>query len=270
MKNRDMLSQQTTWQTSSILSKLRTFIVCALLSTTLFNGYAQIIELKVGPYKVRYQDEDEYRPYLSIDSAELYDFFNLKRDTIIYNNVIPTKLDRGIQITANTGISGLLSNGGFKHYDIDVEFKQQLNDAIYINAGLSAGISAGEYGKQKTPHYRKDQMIEVGVPVSLEVTNLYKDYDKASLYGSVGFIPTFYKTIKIDNSSADKVRNDNVQDFGILVTPRADFGVYIPVFGQAFRIGIYGEYRICCYQNVSIYKKRVSKSILGLNVGLVF
>ena len=270
MKNRDMLSQQTIWRTISTLKKLRTFIVCALLSTTFINVNAQVVELDVGPYTVRYVNEDQFTPMLRIDSVELYDFFNLKRDTVIYNNVIPTKLERGIQITANAGISGLLSKGGFKHYDIRAELKQQLNDAIYLNAGVSVGISTGEYGSQNTPHYRKDQMLEIGIPVSLEVTNLYKGYNQASLYGGVGFIPTFYKTVKIDNSSADKVRNDNVKDFGVLITPRADFGAYIPIFGQVLRIGIYGEYRICCFQNVGIYKKRVSKSILGANLGLVF
>lgn len=258
MKNRD------------ILSKLRTFIVCALLSTITFTVYAQAHgadRFQVGHYNVTYIDRYN-KKITTIDSIDLYELYNLERDTII--NVLPTKFERGVQITTNTGVSGLLKESDFTHYDISGNLKQQLADAMYLNTGVSLGISTGEYGSLKTPHYRKDQMIEIGIPVSLEITNLYQDYKKTSLYGGIGFTPAFYKTTKIDTTSADKVRNSNQKDFGILVSPRADFGAYIPLFGQVFRVGIYGEYRICCFQNISIYKKRVSKSMLGLNVGLVF
>lgn len=269
MKNQDILSRQNNWRPIRILNKLKTFIVCAFLLTTFTNGYAQVDQFRVGPYIVNYIGEDDHPYDLVIDSMQLYDFYHLKRDTVI-NVTTPTKLKRGVQIVANTGVSGLLKDGGFTHYDISGNIKQQLDESIYLNAGLSAGLSTGEYGSKNTPHYRKDQMIEIGIPVSLEVTNIYQDFNKSSLYGGVGFTPTFYKTTKIDDSSADKVKDANVKDFGILVTPRVDFGAYIPVFGQILRVGIYGEYRICCFQNVSIYKKRVSKSVLGVNVGLVF
>lgn len=267
MKNHDVLGQQIDWLQISIFNKLRTLIVCALLSMTFISGYAQsnVISFSVGPYRINVDMETgvhKYEPF--IDPVE---FFEFKKDTII--QVVPTRLERGVQIVANSGVSGLIKNGGFKHYDISGGLKQQLNGAVYLNVGLSAGLSTGVYGSLGTDHYRKDRMIEIGVPVSLEVTNLYQDYEKVSLYGGVGFTPAFYKTTKIDKTSADKVRNANVKDFGLLVSPRFDFGAYIPVFGQVLRVGIYGEYRICCFHNVDIYKKRVSKSILGVNIGIV-
>ena len=241
-----------------------------LMSSTVTAGYAQEIDnFDVGPYEVDYYREGDFVARLR-QGVDLYKFFELERDTII--NIIPEIFEYGVQVNVDMGVLGLIMNSNFNTFGLSGSWKQQIDEKVYYNIGISLGYSTGKYNNDNAynPYTRKDAMLEIGVPISVELTNLYGNYNRASLYGAIGITPAFYSTMSVDESFAEGIKNSGEKDFGFLLSPRVDFGGYIPVSNQKLRIGIYGEYRICCFQSIGIYKKRVSRSLLGVTTGLVF
>ena len=255
---------------NKIVWNIRTLILSVFLFVSIGVGYAQEIDnFIVGPYEVDYKGEGDFHARLR-PGVDLYSFFKLKKDTII--NIVPEQLEHGLQVCVDMDILGTIANSNFNTWGISAGWKQQIGGNIYINGGVSLNYSMGKYisDNRSNSYIREDRMLEFGIPVSLELAHPYSDYNRVSLYGGLGFIPALYSTISVDEISSESLKNRNGKDVGIFVSPRLDFGGYIPVAGQLLRVGIYGEYRICCFQNISIYKKRVSRTIFGVTVGCLF
>lgn len=269
IKDRSLLARISNRQAIQLTS-IKAFLLFTILSATVVVGYAQDIDnFNIGPYEVDYRGMRDYSARLRTD-IDLYSYFKLKRDTII--NIIPERFEHGVQINVDMGVLGLIMNSNFNTFGLSGSWKQQIDEKVYYNAGVSLGYSTGKYSNDNAynPYTRKDGMLEIGIPVSVELTNLYSSYKRPSFYGAIGIIPAFYSTMSVDESFAEGIKNSGEKDFGFLLSPRVDFGGYIPVSNQKLRIGIYGEYRICCFQSIGIYKKRVSRSLFGVTAGLVF
>lgn len=247
--------------------KLRIIVALTILFTTFSSGYSQEIEeeIHIGPYKLIYRGEADY-DIIAPDSMQLKNFFKLKADTVTVTQYVEIEkkevYKNAMQLNMYAGLSNTFGVSGY--------WKQQISGIFFLNAGLSLGIFGGEFSNddKNNPYSRKDKMLEIGVPISVELAKPYTN--KASLYAGIGFTPAFYSTMSVDEKCAETIKNKGEKDYGFLVSPRIDFGGNIPLFNKVLRLGVYGEYRICCFQSVNIYRKRVSKSLVGVNVGLIF
>lgn len=250
---------------------MRKLVVFAILFVTVVTGYAQSVDnFVVGPYEVDYKGEGDFKFRLR-KGVDLYEYFGLKKDTIIQNTseeYQPVK--HGIQINAFMSLPRFAMKGNSNSFGVSGSWKQQVGKITYLNAGLSLAFSYGKYNYDENckPYYREDAMIEVGVPLSIEFTRL--DKKKASVYAGIGMVPTFYSTIKADETTAEGIDQKGEKDSGFLISPRIDFGGYIPLNNKILRIGIYGEYKINCSGDINIYKERISRAFVGANVGLIF
>lgn len=254
---------------------MRKLIVFAILLVTVVTGYAQnqsVDNFIVGPFEVDYYGLGDYN-YRLRKGIDINEYFGLKNDTIriVQEKKAENKpVKRGIQINAFMSIPRFTMAGNSNLFGVSGNWKQQFGEIVYLNAGLSLGFSYGKYNynENKKPCYRKETMIEVGIPLSVEFTKL--DYKKSSVYAGVGLVPTFYGTIKADETSIEGKEQKGKKNSGFLISPRIDFGGYIPLSNQILRIGIYGEYKINCTGDVNIYKKRIGRAFVGANVGIVF
>ena len=79
--------------------------------------------------------------------------------------------------------------------------KQRIAKSIYFNPGLSFAFSFGECGNKDL----KEQLVEFGVPLLFEFGNISKN--KATIYGGIGIVPTYYKTIKEEYVSENEHNN---------------------------------------------------------------
>lgn len=250
---------------------MKKFIVSAILFVTGVTGYAQSVDnFVVGPYEVDYKGEGDFKFRLR-KGVDLYEYFGLKRDTIIYNTTEdfhPVK--NGIQVNAFMSLPRFALRGNSNIFGLCGSWKQQIGKILYLNGGLSFGFSYGEYNNDVNNKYshREDEMLEIGMPLSLEFTQL--EYKKASVYVGIGVVPTFYTTIKANEIANDGKKQNGKKDSGFLVSPRIDFGGYIPMKKQFLRIGVYGEYKLNCSGDINIYKDRIGRAFIGANVGLIF
>ena len=111
-------------------------------------------------------------------------------------------------------------------------------------------------------------MLEVGVPISIEYSKL--DYKKATLYAGIGITPTYYSTIRAKETIANE-EFDAEKKSGFYIAPRIDFGGYIPLNSQIFRIGVFAQYNInCTNEDGNIFKERIGRLFVGANIGLLF
>ena len=116
--------------------------------------------------------------------------------------------------------------------------------------------------------------MEVGVPLELEFAKLLENH--SSLYVGIGIVPTFFSTLSCNDNTDSKIKNDNTDSGnkkknGIYISPRVDFGGYIP-FGSCFmKLGVFGEYKICCSKEENnIFKDRIGRAFVGANIGWIF
>ncbi len=250
---------------------MKKLIVFAILFVTVVTGFAQSVDnFVVGPYEVDYRGEGDFKFRLR-KGIDLYEYFGLKKDTIIQNTKNEYESAKhGVQINVFMSLPRFAMKGNSNLFGLNGSWKQQVGKVTYLNAGLSLGFSYGKYfyDESNKPYHRKDAMIEVGVPLSVEFTKL--DYKKSSVYAGIGLVPTFYSTIKADETTAEGIEQKGKKESGILVSPRIDCGGYIPLNNQILRIGVYGEYKINCSGDINIYKERISEVFVGANVGLVF
>ena len=206
------------------------FSMIALLALSM-SGFAQDVDnFEVGPYEVDYKGSGDYKFRLR-KGVDLYEYFGLKKDTIIHGS-----------------------------------WKQKIGQQVYFNAGLSVGVSVGKYGEAYKDYKDFDDgaytetMFEVGLPLSLELSNL--DRKKASLYGSFGVVPTFYTGGK-DAAGESKS--------GFLLAPRLDIGGYLPLGKQLVCLGGFAQYDInLTAGDYDIFKERIGRFFIGANIGLVF
>ena len=240
---------------------LLTFLTFSLV------GFAQGVDnFEVGPYEVDYKGPGDFKFRIRKD-IDLYEYFGLTRDTIIEVTEQPvTPIYHGIQINAFMSMPRYVANGVSNVWGVDGSWKQRIGQLLYLNAGLSFGMSFGKYGAayMDYPDWKdggySETMVEIGVPLSLELSKL--NHTTASLYGSVGVIPTYYTGGK---NAAGESKS------GFMVAPRIDVGGYLPLGKQIVRLGGFAQYDInCSGGDDDIFKERIGRLFLGANIGLVF
>lgn len=235
--------------------------------TTFTNGFAQdVVNFEVGPYEVDYRGIGDYK-YRLRNEVNLYDYYGLKRDTIVQKIEEPSEpVKSALQFDVFVSVPFFWVNGASNVWGIEGMWKQKIGKQIYFNAGLSAGLAINKNGD--TYNYYKDwkdgfyseTMFEIGVPVSVEFCKL--DRKKASLYGGIGVVPTFYMGAK-DWTGESKS--------GILVAPKLDFGGYLPIEDHVVRLGIYYQHDINCSSgDEDFFKERIGLNFVGATIGLVF
>ncbi len=238
------------------------FSMIALLALSL-SGFAQDVDnFEVGPYEVDYKGSGDYK-FRFRKGVDLYEYFGLKKDTIMQvAETEPTILKRGIQIGLN--METCLSNKP-RHsnvYGISGAWKQSISNGLYLNGGLSLGMAIATVGIQKY------NLMEIGVPLSVELSKISRD--KASLYGGIGVVPSFYSTM----STKYEPEIPGVEPgkySGLYLAPQLDFGGYIPVSNQLVRVGFFLKYKInCSTKDYDLYYQLIGLTFLGANVGLVF
>lgn len=242
------------------------FSLVAFLSFSVLSIAQDVDNFEVGPYEVDYKGSGDYKFRLRKE-VDLYEYFNLKKDTIVQTVESPTVPIKGaLQVNVFMSLPRHTVNGTSNKWGIDGTWKQAIGQQLYVNAGLSLGISLGTYGdafkdyKDWEDGFYKETMFEIGIPLSIELSQL--DKEKATLYGSIGVVPTFYTGGK-DATGESKS--------GLLLAPRIDLGGYIPVGEQLVRLGGFVNYNINFSGSYyDIFKERIGQVFLGANLGLVF
>lgn len=242
------------------MKKLFSFVVILL---TAMSGMAQDVEnLEIGPYEVEYRGQDDYQFRLK-RGVNLYDFFQLKKDTIIQvTDTLPADLKNAIQVELY--LENCLTNVS-RHssvYGLSGSWKQRIGNKLFFNGGLSFGFAFASGGVLKY------NMLEIGVPLSVELGRINRR--KASLYGSLGLTPAFYSTLsakyepEVDGAEPKKYS-------GLYLAPQLSFGGYIPVGTQIVKVGIFFKHKInCSTKDYDLYHEVIGKTYLGANVGILF
>lgn len=242
------------------------FSLVAFLTITVA-GYAQDVDnFEVGPYEVDYKGSGDYKFRLR-KGVDLYEYFGLKKDTTIQVVDAPALPIKGaFQLNAFMSIPRFVVNGVSNVWGIDGAWKQKMGQQLYFNAGLSVALSIGKYG-EAYQNYKdweegnfSETMFEIGVPLSVELCNL--DRKKATMYGGIGVVPTFYTGGK-DEAGDSKS--------GLFIAPRIDIGGYLPIGKQLVRLGGFAQYDInCSGGDYDIFKERIGRFFIGANIVLVF
>lgn len=238
------------------------FSMIALLTLSM-SGFAQDVDnFEVGPYEVNYKGSGDYKFRLR-KGVDLYEYFGLKKDTTI--QVVESNhalIKSGIQVGIN--METCLSNKS-RHsnvYGISGSWKQSIGNGVYLNGGLSFAMAIA------TVDIKKYNLMEIGVPLSVELSKISKD--KASLYGGIGVVPTFYSTMS--TKYEPEIPGVEPEKYsGLYIAPQLDFGGYIPVGNQLVRTGFFLKYKInCSKKDYDLYNQLMGLTFFGVNVGLVF
>lgn len=252
---------------------MKKIIVFAILLVMSFAGYAQNVDnFIVGPYEVDYKGEGDFK-YRLRKGIDLFEFFGLNKDTTVIQEIEEISLNpvkNGFQLSAFMSVPRFTIKGSSNIFGVSGNWKHQLGEITYFNAGLSFGFAFGKYDYYVDNKHcrRKDSMMEIGVPLSVEFTKL--DKNKASLYAGVGAVPVFYNTLKAEDMFRDGKMHDGEKNSGFAIAPRIDFGAYVPVEGNIFSVGVFADYRINCSGEPDIYKNRISRVFVGANIGIIF
>lgn len=220
---------------------------------------AQIVidNFNVGPYIVDYSGQGDVNYHLR-DNINLYEFFELKKDTTIIS------LEKEIPVTHAIEISGNVGANRFASKEIGLEgvWKQNICNNLYFNGGLLVNFGITNYSKTC-----KRDMMEIGIPLQIEVGKLNHQY--GSLYGSFGITPTYYSTLKAENQNVPK--DVDIKKSGFLVAPSLEFGGNIPVGESILRIGVYAKYKINCTRgDFDVYTKGgAGRMFLGAKIGFI-
>lgn len=218
-----------------------------------FIGFAQNVDnFEVGPYEVDYRGAGDYKFRLR-KGIDLYEYFELKKDTIV--NVVAEKsfpvknaFQLGLSVAAPRYIAN--SNSYVMTVGVDGEWKQKIANKLYFNGGLLATLTFSSFGT----------MPQLGIPLSLEISNV--DRIKASLFGAIGIVPTFYANAKDKNDESKS---------GIFIAPKLEVGAYVPTGGTILRFGGYLSYpEFNCSGGDDVIKERFGRLFVGVNLGLVF
>lgn len=227
------------------------------------SGFAQNVDnFEVGPYEVDYKGPGDYKFRLR-KGVDLSEYFGLKKDTT--NQVVESNhalIKDGIQIGIN--METCLNNKS-RHsnvYGINGSWKQSIGKGVYLNGGLSFGMAVATIGIQKY------NLMEIGVPLSVELSKISKD--KASLYGGIGVVPSYYSTMS--TKYEPEIPGVEPEKYsGLYIAPQLDFGGYIPVGKQLVRMGFFLKKKInCSTKEYDLYYELMGLTFFGVNVGLVF
>lgn len=235
-----------------------------ILTVSLFAGAlmceAQTVidNFNIGPYEVDYMGQGDVK-YRLRDNIDLYDYFELERDTVMMVRESVEPVRHAIQLSGRVGANRYASK------DIGVEgvWKQSVAPALYFNGGVSVSMGLSDFGDKGV----RRTMFEAGVPLQLEWSRLQRR--KSSLYGIVGVAPCCYTTLSASNWGGG-ARYDEVKKSGLLVAPSLEFGGNIPVGDTLLRIGVYGMYKInCTTSDFDVYKMAAGRMFLGAKIGVV-
>lgn len=260
-----------------MIKKTLLFALCAVATLT---GIAQSSEpdsFEVGPYNVDYYGDGKV--YYQLDKGiDLYKYFGLKKDTVI--NVVEPAINpikNAFQIGVFMALPRYVVLGASNVFGLEGGWKLGLSNQVYFNAGLSLGFRMGKFHRhaydanKNTMIYDnefKETVMEIGVPISIEFTKL--DRKKASLFGSIGIVPTFYSGAQGENGN-DYNTEDNDSKSGFYMAPRIEIGGYIPVGGKLVRIGGFYQNNLNCTPgDYDIYKNRIGRGHVGAKAALVF
>lgn len=235
-----------------------------ILTVSLFAGAlmceAQTVidNFNIGPYEVDYMGQGDVK-YRLRDNIDLYDYFELERDTVIMARESAEPVRHAIQLSGRVGANRYAS----KDIGIEGVWKQSVAPALYFNGGVSVSMGLTDFGEKGV----RRTMFEAGVPLQLEWSRLQRR--KSSLYGIVGVAPCYYTTLSASNWGGG-ARYDEVKKSGLLVAPSLEFGGNIPVGGSLLRIGVYGMYKInCTPSDLDVYKMAAGRMFLGAKIGVV-
>lgn len=234
-------------------------LLCAMVACSL-TAVAQTVtdSFVIGPYLVDYLGDGETR-YRLRDNINLYEFFDLRKDTTVISMAQEIPVEHAIQLSLRFGANRSAS----KDLALEGVWKQNIAKNLYFNGGLSLAIDHTDFGKTGM----RRNMFEVGIPLQIELGNLNRQY--ASLYGLFGIAPTFYSTMNASSWNGDK-RVDDIKKSGFLIAPSLEFGGNIPVGGTVLRLGIHGIYKInCTTGDYDVYGCCAGRAFLGAKIGVV-
>lgn len=236
-------------------------ILCAcIFGIVSANAQTVIDNFTVGPYVVDYNGQGDVK-YRLRDDINLYEFFELQKDTTIVAAVVETPIKHAIQISGYIGANRYAS----KEIGVSGVWKQNVGTNLYFNGGLSLAIGHSNFSQ-----VQKRNMFEVGIPLQIELGKL--NHQKASLYGTFGITPTVYTTMDAktwDGTQYVDIDKDMKQS-GFLIAPSLEFGGNIPVGNTIMRIGVYGTYKINCTTGTyDVYKQSAGRCCLGAKIGVV-
>lgn len=235
------------------------FTLCAMLVAMISASAQTVIDnFIVGPYIVDYTDQGDVK-YRLRDNIDLYEFFDLSRDTtVVVKSDVADPVKDAFQMSLMVG-TNLRSTAEF---GLEGYWKHYLGSSLYFNGGLSLIID--NVGKQSFA--AKRTMLEVGVPLQIELGKPYRD--KVSLYELIGVAPTYYSTM---SAAEGPTSFDGKKYSGFLMALSAECGGNIPVGKQVMRIGIYGRYKAnCSTSDFDVYKNQIGRFTAGVKIGLIF
>lgn len=212
----------------------------------------------VGPYIVDYIGQGDIK-YRLQDNIDLYEYFELSKDTVVVMPEISTPVDHAIQISGNIGSTRFSP----KEIGIECVWKQSISQTAYFNGGLSLGFAFSNFGEIGN----KRNVFELGIPLQLELGKL--DHQKSSCYGIFGLTPKIYSTMKSEDWCCMKY-SDGIKKSGFLIAPSVEFGGNLPVGNSILRIGVYATYKInCTTSELDVYKNNAGRMYLGAKIGIV-
>lgn len=251
--------------------------LCVISASAVLAQNTEPDYFEVGPYEVDYYGVGDYHAQLK-KGIDLYKFYNLKKDTIV-NVVEPATepVKNAFQIGLFMALPRYVVLGASNVFGLEGNWKLGLSELVYFNAGLTFGVRMGKFHRhtydvnKNTMIYDnefKETIMEIGVPISIEFTKL--DRKKASLFGSIGVVPTFYTDAQGADGS-DYNTEDNDSKSGFYVAPRIEVGGYIPVGGKLIRIGGFYQNNLNCTPgDYDVYKNRIGRGHVGAKAALVF
>lgn len=231
-------------------------VLCVMLAGVLACGAQTVIDhFNVGPYVVDYLGEGEVN-YRLMDNVDLYEFYELKRDT---TKIIDTELfleriviGNSVESAFQVSVSYAAGMGTAKQYGVEGLWKRHFTELWAFNVGLGLNMT-----NRKVETIQKNYTtFEAGVPLQIEYGKLVDI--QSTLYGVVGLTPTYY--------SATRAAYDNKKS-GFFVAPYAEFGGNVKVArGQHIRIGAFATYKIAN----DYYKDNIGRAFIGGKIGLIF
>lgn len=260
-----------------MIKKLLLLSFCAFAALTALAQSSEPDSFEVGPYNVDYYGVGDFNYQLK-KGIDLYNYFRLKKDTVV--NVVESATDpvkSAFQIGVFMAVPRYVVLGASNVFGLEGAWKMRLSRQVYFNAGLSFGVRMGKFHRhtydvnKSTMLYDnefKETVMEIGVPISIEFTKL--DRKKASLFGSIGVVPSFYTGAQGENGD-DYNTEDNDSKSGFYVAPRLEIGGYIPVGSRLIRVGGFYQNNLNCTPgDYDVYKNRIGRGHVGAKIGLAF
>ena len=216
-------------------------------------------QFTVGPYLIDYYGQGDVN-YRLQDNVDLYEFFELRKDTtIVVKDVTPVAIRNAFQISAVLGANLHTP----KEFGFEGLYKLRLPANLYFNAGLSFMFDiTAQYADRP-----KRTVFELGVPLQIELCNLCRK--QPSFYGLFSIAPSFYNTLSA-SAGSNSTENDLTKKSGLMIAPSLEVGGNIPLGNVMIRLGVYGKYKINCNtSDFDVYAKSVGRAFIGGKLSVI-